>query len=53
MEKKYLRGVLGVGKETSGYTAREGCKRNRMRVKAGNEWQSLRTKWMKGKGAGY
>jgi hypothetical protein len=33
IQEKYLRGVLGVDKETSGYIVR--CKRNRLRVKAG------------------
>jgi hypothetical protein len=33
VQEKYLTGVLGVNRETSGY--REECKKNRMRVKAG------------------
>jgi hypothetical protein len=33
--EKYLRGVLGVDRETPGYIVGEGCKRNRLRVKAG------------------
>jgi hypothetical protein len=33
VQEKYLTGVLGVDRETSGY--REECKKNRMRVKAG------------------
>jgi hypothetical protein len=41
--------VLGVERETPGYIVREKCKRNRLRVKAGN----LRTKSMEGKSAGY
>jgi hypothetical protein len=32
VQEKYLRGVLGVDRET---TVREECKRNRLRVKAG------------------
>jgi hypothetical protein len=51
IQEKYLRGVLGVDKETSGYIVR--CKRNRLRVKAGKKWQSLKTKWMEGKSAGH
>jgi hypothetical protein len=32
---KYLRGVLGVDRETPGYIVKEECKRNRLKVKAG------------------
>jgi hypothetical protein len=53
VQEKYFRGVLGVDRETPGYIMREECKRNRLRVKAGNRWQSLKTKWMEGKSAGY
>ncbi|KAH0808415.1 hypothetical protein GEV33_014377 [Tenebrio molitor] len=35
VQEKYLRGVLGVDRETPGYMVREECKRNRLRVKAG------------------
>jgi hypothetical protein len=35
MQKKYLRGVLGVDRETLGYIVREECKRNRLKVKEG------------------
>jgi hypothetical protein len=35
VQEKYLRGVLGVDRETPGYTVREECKRNRLRVNAG------------------
>jgi hypothetical protein len=35
VQEKYLRGVLGVDRETPGYIVREECKRNRLRVKAG------------------
>jgi hypothetical protein len=35
MQEKYLRGVLGVDRETPGYIEREGFKRNRVRVKSG------------------
>jgi hypothetical protein len=34
VQEKYLRRVLGVDRETPGYTVREECKRNRLRVKA-------------------
>jgi hypothetical protein len=37
VQEKYLRWVLGVEKETPGYTVREQCKRNRLRVKAGKK----------------
>jgi hypothetical protein len=45
VQEKYLRGVLGVDRETAGYIVREECKRNRQRVKAG---KSLKAKWMEG-----
>jgi hypothetical protein len=35
VEEKYLRGMLGVDRETPGYIVRGECKRNRLRVKAG------------------
>ncbi|KAH0812770.1 hypothetical protein GEV33_010020 [Tenebrio molitor] len=35
VQEKYLRWVLGVDRKTPGYIAREECKRNRLRVKAG------------------
>jgi hypothetical protein len=35
VQEKCLRGVLGVDRETSSYTEREECKRNRLIVKAG------------------
>jgi hypothetical protein len=35
VQEKYLRGMLGVDRETAGYTVKEKCKRNRLRVKAG------------------
>jgi hypothetical protein len=35
VQEKYLRGMLEVDRETPGYIVREGCKRNRLRVKAG------------------
>jgi hypothetical protein len=35
VQEKYLRGVLGMDRETPGYTMSEECKRNRLRVKAG------------------
>jgi hypothetical protein len=34
VQENYLKGVLGVDRETSGYIVREECKRNRPRVKA-------------------
>jgi hypothetical protein len=34
--EKYLRGMLGVDREAPGYLVREKCKRNWLRVKAGN-----------------
>ncbi|KAJ3622748.1 hypothetical protein MTP99_019028 [Tenebrio molitor] len=37
VQEKYLRGVLGVDRETPGYIVREECKRNRLRVKAGKK----------------
>jgi hypothetical protein len=49
-QEKYLRWVLGVGRERPGYIVKEECKRNRLRER---ERQSLRTKWMEGKSAGY
>jgi hypothetical protein len=36
VQEKYLRGVLGMDRETPGYIGREECKRNRLKVKAGN-----------------
>jgi hypothetical protein len=35
VQEKYLRWVLGVDKETPGYTVSEKCKSSRLRVKAG------------------
>jgi hypothetical protein len=35
MQEKYLRGVLGVDRETLCYIVREECKRNRLKVKEG------------------
>jgi hypothetical protein len=35
VQEKYLRGVQGMDRETSGYLVREECKRNRLRVKGG------------------
>jgi hypothetical protein len=35
MQEKYLRGVLGVDRETLGYIVKEECKRNRLKVKEG------------------
>jgi hypothetical protein len=35
VQEKYLKGVLGVDRETPGYIVREECKRSRLRVKAG------------------
>jgi hypothetical protein len=35
VQEKYLKGVLGVDRETPGYVMRKECKRNRLRVKAG------------------
>jgi hypothetical protein len=32
--EKYLRGVLGMDRETPGYIMREECRRNRLIVKA-------------------
>jgi hypothetical protein len=49
-QEKYLRWVLGVDRERPGYIVKEKCKRNRLRER---ERQSLRTKWMEGKSAGY
>jgi hypothetical protein len=34
-EEKYLKGVLRLDRETPGYIVGEECKRNRLRVKAG------------------
>jgi hypothetical protein len=34
VQEKYLRGMLGVDRETPSYIVREECKRNRMKVKA-------------------
>jgi hypothetical protein len=34
VQEKYLRWVLGVGRETPGYIVGEECKRNRLRMKA-------------------
>ncbi|KAJ3628510.1 hypothetical protein MTP99_015811 [Tenebrio molitor] len=54
VQEKYLRWGLGVEKETPGHNiVREECKRSKLRVKAGRERQSPRTKWAKGKSAGY
>jgi hypothetical protein len=53
VQEKYLRGVLGVDRETAGYIMKEDCKRNRLRVKARKRAASLKTKWMEGKSAGY
>jgi hypothetical protein len=35
VQEKYLRGILGMDRETLAYIVREECKRNRMRVKVG------------------
>ncbi|KAH0818022.1 hypothetical protein GEV33_004769 [Tenebrio molitor] len=35
VQEKDLRGMLGVDRETAGYTVKEKCKKNRLRVKAG------------------
>jgi hypothetical protein len=35
LQEKYLRGVVGVDRETPGYIVREECKRNRLRMKGG------------------
>jgi hypothetical protein len=35
VQEKYLKGELGVDRETPGYIVREECKRNRLKVKAG------------------
>jgi hypothetical protein len=37
VQEKYLRGVLGVDRENPCYIVWEECKRNRMRVKAGEK----------------
>jgi hypothetical protein len=34
VQENYLKGVLGVDRETSGYIVREECERNRLKVKA-------------------
>jgi hypothetical protein len=50
VQEKYLKGVLGVDRETPGYIVRE---------EIGWEWkrererQSLKRKWVEGKNAGY
>jgi hypothetical protein len=44
VQEKYLRWVLGVDRETSGYIAREECKRNRLRVKVGKRAANLEDK---------
>jgi hypothetical protein len=49
VQEKYLR----VNREMPGYIVKEEYKRNRLRMKVGRERQSLRTKWMEGKGGGY
>jgi hypothetical protein len=48
VQEKYLRGVLGMDREPPSYIVREECKRNRLRVKAGRERQSLKTKRREG-----
>jgi hypothetical protein len=45
VQEKYLRGVIGLDRETPSYIVREECK--------SRERQSLKTKWRKGKSAGY
>jgi hypothetical protein len=47
VQEKYLRGVLGVDRETLGYIVRKECKRNRLRVKAGKRAAKFEDK-MKG-----
>jgi hypothetical protein len=37
VQEKYLRGMLGVDRETPSYLMRKECKRNRLRVKAGKK----------------
>jgi hypothetical protein len=49
VEGKYLRGVLGVYRETPGYIVREECKRNRLRVKAGKRAEEFEDKMDEGK----
>jgi hypothetical protein len=47
VQEKYLKGVLGVDRETPGYVMTKECKRNRLRVKAGkrvwreNGWKGI------------
>jgi hypothetical protein len=53
VQEKYLRRVPGVDRETPGYIVRQECKTNRLRVKEGKRGESLKTKWMEGKSAGY
>jgi hypothetical protein len=53
VQEKYLRRVPGVDRQTPGYIVRQECKTNRLRVKEGKRGESLKTKWMEGKSAGY
>jgi hypothetical protein len=44
VQEKYLRGVLGVDRETPGYIEGEGFKRNRVRVKSGKRVEKYEDK---------
>jgi hypothetical protein len=51
--RKYLRWVLGVYRKTSGYTVKEECKRNRLRVKAGKRAAKFEDKMNGRESGGY
>jgi hypothetical protein len=48
VQEKYLRGVMGVDRETPGHIVREECKRNRLRMK-----ERKREDKIDGRNAGY
>jgi hypothetical protein len=44
VQEKYLKGMLGVDRETPGYIVREECKRKRLRVKVGKREAKIEDK---------
>jgi hypothetical protein len=44
VQEKYLKGMLGVDRETPGYIVREECKRKRLRVKVGKREAKIENK---------
>jgi hypothetical protein len=51
--RESARNIFKRGARSGQRNAREECKRNRLRVKAGKKAAKLKTKWMERKSAGY